>query len=176
MNDHCGYHFPLHFSPEFHDFHHLKFVSHQIVHFQPTSSQILWLRGNNWYKLTQSMEARFWFRISEGISFVVDCPHIDGLCYCHLNFWIFQTSRQQRNIAHVCTAMCYSLCISRTIACFSFSSGNTGFTPAMAGMAFGTGSMAPTTNLTNPPCTGYMGLSLCVWWMRVTSITHLILF
>jgi len=25
MNDHCGYHFPLHFSPEFHDFHHLKF-------------------------------------------------------------------------------------------------------------------------------------------------------
>ena len=46
------------------------------------------------------MEARFWFRISEGISFVVDCPHIDGLCHCHLNFWIFQTSRQQRNIAH----------------------------------------------------------------------------
>ena len=26
MNDHCGYHFPLHFSPEFHDFHHLKLV------------------------------------------------------------------------------------------------------------------------------------------------------
>ena len=26
MNDHCGYHFPLHFSPEFHDFHHLKSV------------------------------------------------------------------------------------------------------------------------------------------------------
>jgi len=25
MNDHSGYHFPLHFSPEFHDFHHLKF-------------------------------------------------------------------------------------------------------------------------------------------------------
>jgi len=25
MNDHCGYHFPLFFSPEFHDFHHLKF-------------------------------------------------------------------------------------------------------------------------------------------------------
>jgi hypothetical protein len=24
MNDHCGYHFPFHFSPEFHDFHHLK--------------------------------------------------------------------------------------------------------------------------------------------------------
>merc|ERR1719347_568068 len=25
MNDHSGYHFPLMFSPEFHDFHHLKF-------------------------------------------------------------------------------------------------------------------------------------------------------
>ena len=25
MNDHSGYHFPLSFSPEFHDFHHLKF-------------------------------------------------------------------------------------------------------------------------------------------------------
>ena len=25
MNDHSGYHFPLAFSPEFHDFHHLKF-------------------------------------------------------------------------------------------------------------------------------------------------------
>merc|ERR1712012_586110 len=25
MNDHSGYHFPLCFSPEFHDFHHLKF-------------------------------------------------------------------------------------------------------------------------------------------------------
>ena len=35
---------------------------------------------------------------------------------------------------------------------FQFST--TGFTPAMDGLAFGTGSMAPTTNLTNPPCTG----------------------
>merc|ERR1712198_262847 len=25
MNDHSGYHFPMSFSPEFHDFHHLKF-------------------------------------------------------------------------------------------------------------------------------------------------------
>ena len=25
INDHSGYHFPLCFSPEFHDFHHLKF-------------------------------------------------------------------------------------------------------------------------------------------------------
>jgi len=25
MNDHSGYHLPIHFSPEFHDFHHLKF-------------------------------------------------------------------------------------------------------------------------------------------------------
>ena len=26
MNDHSGYHFPLAFSPEFHDYHHLKCV------------------------------------------------------------------------------------------------------------------------------------------------------
>ena len=25
MNDHSGYHFPFSFSPEFHDFHHLRF-------------------------------------------------------------------------------------------------------------------------------------------------------
>jgi hypothetical protein len=25
MNDHSGYHFPLSFSPEFHDFHHLRY-------------------------------------------------------------------------------------------------------------------------------------------------------
>ena len=26
LNDHSGYHFPIVFSPEMHDFHHLRFV------------------------------------------------------------------------------------------------------------------------------------------------------
>merc|ERR1711997_1119257 len=42
MNDHCGYHFPLHFSPEFHDFHHLKFhksTTHRLRHFRLMSGK-----------------------------------------------------------------------------------------------------------------------------------------
>ena len=66
MNDHCGYHFPLHFSPEFHDFHHLKFVSetpHQ------SNSQII--KDNYWYKmykliqLISSIISTIWLRKSK---------------------------------------------------------------------------------------------------------------
>ena len=45
---------------------------------------------------------------------------------------------------------------------------NTGFTPAMAGLAFGTGSMAPMRNLTNPACTG--DLSPHFWSLVVQNI------
>ena len=40
MNDHCGYHFPLHFSPEFHDFHHLKSVPETSNHSNSPSQHI----------------------------------------------------------------------------------------------------------------------------------------